>query len=257
MSQILNLNSLAHRSRERVRDLGEVFTPEAYVEDMLSLLAKDSSTLWADENVVFFEPSCGHGNIVLPIYKKRLEAFYKKALRADIKNPALYAVAHSLNNLWAIDIDTKNIKECKYRVLFQTISFLSEKQSGAGLFRLINSNKDFFAHVLCSLNWQICENEALSSLSSDSHAKTKASQTKIGKKWFDKNGHKELDFDLSWVTYFKEVSKVKTTPIEFIRAEKYVSKLLNGSTRGFEDFSFADFIAEELFSIGRGRQAEV
>ena len=68
MSNIVDLEKLFHRSKDRIKDLGEVFTPESYVEDMLNLLSKDKRGLWSDEDVTFFEPCAGHGNIVLPIY---------------------------------------------------------------------------------------------------------------------------------------------------------------------------------------------
>ena len=64
-----------HRSRERIKDMGEVFTPDQYVQQMLALF---NDKLWADENAIFFEPSCGHGNIVLPILEKRISIFSRK-----------------------------------------------------------------------------------------------------------------------------------------------------------------------------------
>lgn len=41
MKNLVKIEELSHRSKERIKNLGEVFTPESYVEDMLSLLAKD------------------------------------------------------------------------------------------------------------------------------------------------------------------------------------------------------------------------
>ena len=67
MSETLIANIEHYRSDSRVRDLGEVFTPEKYISQMLELI---ESRHWKDENVFFFEPTCGHGNIVLSILKK-------------------------------------------------------------------------------------------------------------------------------------------------------------------------------------------
>ena len=86
MSNIVDLEKLFHRSKDRIRDLGEVFTPDSYVEEMLDLLAKDKRGMWSDEEISFFEPCSGHGNIVLPIYKRRLEGIYKKATSQDLSN---------------------------------------------------------------------------------------------------------------------------------------------------------------------------
>ena len=74
MQGAIDLGKLFHRSRARIRDFGEVFTPDKYVEDMLDLLGKDCKNIWRNERYVFFEPCCGYGNIVLAIYRRRLEA---------------------------------------------------------------------------------------------------------------------------------------------------------------------------------------
>ena len=39
-----------HRNKKRIRDLGEVFTPEKYVQEMLGVLDKK---MWSDSNCVF------------------------------------------------------------------------------------------------------------------------------------------------------------------------------------------------------------
>ena len=176
-----NLALLNHRSKKRIQDLGEVFTPEAYVEEMLDLLAKDKKNFWSDEDVVFFEPCCGHGNIVLPIYRRRLEAIYKKALAQGFgktKEAPLYAVANALNTLWAIDIDEKNVENTRSRVLHESIEFLKYKLNINNNLTLISKNKEFFSHVLSALRWHIDENETLSALSSDKNAKASANMTK-------------------------------------------------------------------------------
>jgi len=84
MQNIISIGNLFHRSRERIRDLGEVFTPDKYVEDMLDLLGQECKNFWANENRVFFEPCCGHGNIVLAIYRRRLQAIYQQAVTQRI-----------------------------------------------------------------------------------------------------------------------------------------------------------------------------
>lgn len=72
-----------HRSRHRIKVLGEVFTPEAYILDMLKLL---DSQVWGDENTSFFEPCCGNGNIVEAIINKRLSTLYNKYQKLNKKN---------------------------------------------------------------------------------------------------------------------------------------------------------------------------
>ncbi len=240
-----NLALLNHRSKKRIQDLGEVFTPEAYVEEMLDLLAKDKKNFWSDEDVVFFEPCCGHGNIVLPIYRRRLEAIYKKAITQGFgktKEAPFYAVANALNSLWAIDIDSKNIENTRSRVLQETLEFLKSKLNISNTQILIAKNKEFFAHLVSAVKWHIDENETLSALSTDKNAKQYASLTKSGAKWFTQNGHNELDFDLTWVCFFESCEDSKVVPLEFERSSKFIEGIISGRLKGFEEYTFAKIV---------------
>lgn len=257
MSNLIDISSLSHRSRDRVRDLGEVFTPESYVEEMLDILGKDKKNFWSDEDVVFFEPCCGHGNIVLPIYRRRLEAIYKKAVFQGFgktKEAPLYAVANALNTLWAIDIDPKNIENTRARILQETVKFLKEKLNISTTHSLIAKNKEFFTHVISAVKWHIDENETLSALSSEKTAKQNASLTKSGAKWFAQNGHNELDFDLTWVNFFESCEESKTIPLEYERSSKFMDAVISGRLKGFDEFNFAKVIfvtsKNELRTIG-------
>ena len=245
MSNIVDLNNLNHRSKERIKNLGEVFTPEAYVEDMLDLLSKDKKNLWSNEDIAFFEPCSGHGNFVLSIYKRRLEAIYKKAVSQGNKDAAYYAVANSLNTLWAIDIDKKNIENCRTRVLSATIEFLKLKTAYKDEKTLLSKKKDFFAHVLSAITWHIEENETLSALSNPQSAKVNAGLTKAGAKWFSINGHQQLNFELTWVHYFEQCESANTTPIEYQRSLKFIEASIYGKTRGFDEFDFAKALLDD------------
>ncbi|WP_415064372.1 hypothetical protein [Bdellovibrio sp.] len=246
MSSILDLEKLFHRSKERIKDLGEVFTPELYVEEMLNLLAKDKRDLWSDEEISFFEPCSGHGNIVLPIYKRRLEGIYKKAMARGIKNSeaTFYAVANALNTLWAIDIDPKNIENCRSRVLSATLDFLKTKLEIKSDAILFSKKRDFFAHVLSAIKWHIDENETLSALSNPENAKASANLTKAGAKWFSQNGHHPMDFDLSWVNFYESCEASKTIPLEYERSVRFIDSVISGKLRGFDDYEFAKAVIE-------------
>jgi len=177
--EIVNLEKLYHRSKKRIDELGEVFTPEKYVEDMLNMFGAAKSKFWADESNMFFEPCCGHGNIVLAIYRRRAEALYKANLAVYTKEAAFYAIANSLNSIWAIDIDTKNVESCRARVLLYTIEFLKEKLNIDDTKELISKNDDFFAHILSAIRWHIYENESLSSISNEGSYLKSAGRTKL------------------------------------------------------------------------------
>ncbi|SEJ25729.1 hypothetical protein [Nitrosomonas eutropha] len=247
MNKIIDLEKLFHRSKERIKDLGEVFTPESSVTDMLNLLTKGKRGLWSDEAIAFFEPCSGHGNIVLPIYKRRLEGIYKKAVAQGLSktnDAPYYAVANTLNTLWAIDIDPKNVENCRSRVLSATLDFLKTKLEIKSDAILFSKKRDFFAHILSAIKWHIDENETLSALSNPENAKASANLTKAGAKWFSQNGHQPMDFDLSWVNFYESCEASKTIPLEYERSLRFIDAVLSGKLRGFDDYEFAKVVIE-------------
>lgn len=87
------------KSKERVKDLGEVFTPLWVVNDMLDLV--EPITI----EQTFLEPTCGNGNFVVEIYRRKFKL---------CKNKNDFEVA--LKSVVGIDIMQDNIDECKKRV---------------------------------------------------------------------------------------------------------------------------------------------
>lgn len=250
---------ILHRSKDRIREMGEVFTPETYVDEMLDLMAKDKRGLWGNDNVVFFEPTCGHGNFVVAIYKRRLSAFYKKVLSNNSAESALYAVANSINTLWAVDIDFKNVNHCRERILELTVQFLLEKTGFSNVQSLIKKHTDFFTHLLCATSWHIHENEMISSLSNDDISILQASKTKFGKKWHHKNGHHPIEFDLSWVDYFENCESNDLVPLDFEKSERFIKNAISGNSRGLNNFTFAKCLTqkENIVTHKRSRENEL
>lgn len=56
------------KSKERVRDLAEVYTAEREVRAMLDLVPEFSL------NQTFLEPACGNGNFLIEILRRKLQA---------------------------------------------------------------------------------------------------------------------------------------------------------------------------------------
>lgn len=252
MINLVDLENLFHRSKDRIKDLGEVFTPENYVEQLLDLIATDKNKIWSDEEVSFFEPCSGHGNIVLPIYKRRLEAFYKKAvtqgLNGTTSEAPFYAVANALTTLWAIDIDPKNVENCRSRVLLATLNFIKEKLEIESDTVLISKKRDYFAHILSAIKWHISENETLSAMSAPEVAQLGANLTSSGAKWFSQNGHRSINFDLPWVNFFEACEESKTVPIDYERSLRFIDAILSKRLKGFDDYDFAKAVIEMIDS---------
>jgi len=243
MEKATCVNLLFHRSRQRIRALGEVFTPESYVDEMLAMLAKSTPGAWSDTGISFFEPTCGHGNIVVAILRKRLDSIFKKSLTGSAKEAAFYAVANALNTLWAIDIDPKNVTQCRARVFSVIVEFLKEKSGSGDLTTLVKRNQDFIAHILCAVKWHITENEALSALSGTAtKAAVSASQTRYGEKWFKSKGHSPLVFEKTWASSFEESANRGAISAEFARATRFIKQIVDGTGRASTDFNFANIL---------------
>ncbi len=245
------LNLIHHRSKNRIRDFGEVFTPEKYVHQMLDMLDK---SVWTDTNTIFYEPTCGHGNFVSAIIKRRLKAFLKKAKRQKCDKPHFYSVANTLNNLWAVDISSKNIKLCRGRTQTLVFDFLKENENNIKLF--INKNRDFLTHVLCCIEWQMHENEALSCLEADPiEAQKMANKTNISREWIKKNKHRPINFEMNWCQYFKNCKKENIAPSEYTKNFRLVSSLIKDNKTNFrkikpaKTFYKKDFNAEMPIAI--------
>lgn len=243
VKNILKLENLYHRSKDRIKNLGEVFTPESYVEEMLNLIEKDRKEIWANEEISFFEPCCGHGNIVLSIYRRRLEAIYRKMASRGMKEASYYAVANALNTLWAIDIDSKNVENCRSRVFRETLNFLKDKQGLEDDFSVFK-NRDFIGHVLCTINWHIDENETLSALSNSKQVKEKFTQTKIGARWLSRNEHRPIDFTISWASFFEQHESNGVIPFQYQKSLRFIDSILNGSNKTQNEFYFAAIVIE-------------
>lgn len=213
--------------------MGEVFTPEQYVRQMLALF---DERLWSDENIVFFEPACGHGNIALAIVERRIDALVKKYVQAGIDQPLLHAVATAIHTLWAIDICPANVHLTRKRILDVVVQRLQTTD-----FDIRRSERtDYIKHVLCTLIWQIYENETLSALSDQGTAQAKASQTKIGGSWIKANGHKPIVFDMNWCEFYERSTARNTVPLLYEKTARFLETSIGGGNRrGFEDFNFA------------------
>ncbi len=97
------------KSTERVRDLGEVFTPVAIVQDMLNLLPAD---VWHPHPAqTCLEPACGDGNFLVAILTKKLDAVMNISAAAEhqridvTRTLALEALA----SIYGVDISPDNV----------------------------------------------------------------------------------------------------------------------------------------------------
>ncbi|RUQ85148.1 hypothetical protein [Legionella septentrionalis] len=238
MEGIIQLEHYYHRSKERVKDLGEVFTSEYYVEEMLQLLSTERDFAWSNEEIAFFEPCCGHGNIVVALFLKRAMAFFTKSLLYNARDyAAYYAVANAIHSLWAIDIDPENIAECRTRLFNASIKFLLDKLALTDFKTLIAQDRNYLAHLLCAIQWHVHENEMLSAVTNQSKLPySNAQKTKLSAEWVALNKHQPINFDLTWIDFFEKKARKNVIPMIFKQAIKFLELEL---TAGSDKFDFA------------------
>lgn len=97
------------KSRERVRDLGEVYTQPREVNAMLYLIP-DAFT---DIDTRFLEPAAGNGNFLVAILERKIAAI-DTAATGDAYE---FAVLRCLASIYGIDISEENAEEARERML--------------------------------------------------------------------------------------------------------------------------------------------
>ena len=101
------------KSRERVREHGEVFTAEREVKAMLDLVKDECENI----DATFLEPACGDGNFLDEILRRKLGVCRKKYAQsaADYEKFSFLACT----TLYGVDILADNVQRCRER-LFAT-----------------------------------------------------------------------------------------------------------------------------------------
>ncbi len=89
----------------RKKETAEIFTPKQLVKEMLDMLPTD---VWIeDKENTFLDPSCGNGNFLAEILKRKLKLGHDPTI--------------ALKTIYGIDIMKDNIQECRDR-LWQIVS---------------------------------------------------------------------------------------------------------------------------------------
>ena len=99
------------RSKQRVADHGEVFTPSWMVEAMLDLVKDETERI----DSRFLEPACGSGNFLVQVLRRKLAAVDAKFGRFEFERRH-YALL-GLMCVYGIEILDDNISECRDNLL--------------------------------------------------------------------------------------------------------------------------------------------
>ena len=111
------------KSRERVRERGEVFTAEREVKAMCDLVKNETERI----DSTFLEPACGDGNFLIEILTRKLAvvvARYGKS--AD--DLAFYSI-RALMSLYGVDILKDNVEACRERLFGVWVAIFAAKNA--------------------------------------------------------------------------------------------------------------------------------
>jgi hypothetical protein len=111
------------KSKQRVADHGEVFTPEWMVEAMLDLVNAETERI----DSRFLEPACGSGNFLVKILARKLAAVEFKFGKSEFEKRQYALLA--LMCTYGIELLEDNIAECRANMLEIVVEFLKLEES--------------------------------------------------------------------------------------------------------------------------------
>lgn len=166
------------KSKKRVADHGEVFTPPWLVEKMLDLVKGETERI----DSRFLEPACGSGNFLVPVLQRKLAAVETKYGKSDFerRHYALLAVMCT----YGIELLADNIAECRANMLEVFADYLN-----------LNETDELYLAASYVLSQNLVHGDALTMLSREGHPITFAEWGYLGKGKFQRR-----DFRLDALT---------------------------------------------------------
>lgn len=138
------------KSKQRVADHGEVFTPAWMVEAMLDLVKGETERI----DSRFLEPACGDGNFLVQILRRKLAAVELKYGKSDFERRHYALLA--LMCLYGIELLTDNIAECRANLLAIFAEYLN-----------LAPPDDLYRAAVCVLSLNVIHGDALTMLAWD------------------------------------------------------------------------------------------
>lgn len=97
------------KSKQRVKDLAEVYTNEREVNAMLDLVSKESYRVESK----FLEPACGNGNFLVKILERKMKTITDMDVGRYVFE---FNIFMALSSIYGIDICAENVAESKARL---------------------------------------------------------------------------------------------------------------------------------------------
>jgi hypothetical protein len=152
------------KSKQRVADHGEVFTPAWMVEAMLDLVKDETERI----DSRFLEPACGSGNFIVQILRRKLAAVDLKYGTSDFERRHYALLA--LMCIYGIELLADNIAECRGNVLDVFAEYLT-----------LDEADDLYRAAVYVLSQNLVHGDALTMRDQDGLAITFAEWGYLGK----------------------------------------------------------------------------
>lgn len=116
------------KSKQRVRDYWEVFTPEWVVYKMLCLVN--------DNNIstTYLEPACWNGNFLVKILERKLELYNK------LDNPNFWDIITIVGSIYWVDILADNVSESIDRMFEMVKPYVKDVLEGQTILDILRKN---------------------------------------------------------------------------------------------------------------------
>jgi hypothetical protein len=217
------------KSKQRVSDHGEVFTPSWMVEAMLDLVKGETERI----DSRFLEPACGSGNFLVRILQRKLVAVELKFGKSEFEKRQYALLA--LMCIYGIELLADNIAECRASLLEILADYLNIKESD-----------DLYQAAFYVLSQNLIHGDALSMRTSDGQPITFAEWGYLGKGKFQRR-----DFRLDILTQasaysaegdlFASLGKHEI----FMPTKTYPPMTVSDLAAGFEHVTLAPSLREE------------
>jgi len=164
------------KTKQRVADHGEVFTPAWMVEAMLDLVKGETERI----DSRFLEPACGSGNFLVEVLRRKLAAVELKYGKSDFekRHYALLAVMC----IYGIEMLPDNIAECRANLLEILTDYLA-----------LDASQDLYLAASDVLSQNLVHGDALTMRTTDGEPITFAEWGYLGKGRFQR---RDFRFDV-------------------------------------------------------------
>lgn len=168
------------KSKRRVADHGEVFTPSWLVEAMLNLINDETERI----DSRFLEPACGSGNFLVQILRRKLAAVEMKFGKSDFERRH-YALL-GLMCVYGIELLPDNIDDCRANLLEIYADYLN-----------LESNDDFYHAGFFVLSQNLVHGDALKMRTHNGQSIIFAEWGYLGKGKFQRRDFRLADLTMS------------------------------------------------------------